>query len=154
MRANALQTGSFSNPAYPFYTPQHLPTAKKMPANTDDDLELLRKYGLDQFHLSESNGMSNGGARMPSTSAQAGRRTNWMTFDWSIDSSAYVWNYFRSMKYMYIMSHVMHIFPFNIFHSNARKRIIIVFNYIVASIYKPIYESNLYTLVSQCCRIW
>lgn len=44
---------AFSNPVYPF----HVPTAQQSlaaAAKADEDVELLRKYGLDRFHLNDS----------------------------------------------------------------------------------------------------
>lgn len=48
-----LRQPAFSNPVYPF----HVPTQQTSLATTtkvDDDVELLRKYGLDRFHLKDS----------------------------------------------------------------------------------------------------
>lgn len=57
---------AFSNPIYPYYTPKHQkkPPSQQQtnaPLNSinnskhDDDVELLRKYGLDRFKIQELN---------------------------------------------------------------------------------------------------
>ncbi|XP_023036796.1 DENN domain-containing protein 1A isoform X5 [Drosophila willistoni] len=91
---------SVNNPLYPYFAPKHMATVaavtsrlpvpppahihiptqrNTMPVKTDDDFELLRKYGLDQFPLNGSeqqlttagNGTISSGKGM----------TNWTTFD-------------------------------------------------------------------------
>lgn len=58
---------AFSNPVYPFFTPQRQPSAlhgngiainrnaSATSAKMDDDVELLRQYGLDKFNLNDNN---------------------------------------------------------------------------------------------------
>lgn len=48
---------AFSNPVYPYFTPLKQTQPAAQPLNTtkhDDDVELLRKYGLDHFSLNQS----------------------------------------------------------------------------------------------------
>lgn len=45
---------AFSNPVYPFHVPTQQ-TSLATTAKVDDDVELLRKYGLDRFHLNDPN---------------------------------------------------------------------------------------------------
>lgn len=48
---------SLSNPAYAFHMPPMLPPQPSMRTvlnRGDDDVELLRKYGLDRFHLNDA----------------------------------------------------------------------------------------------------
>lgn len=45
---------AFSNPVYPFHVPNQQASLATT-AKVDDDVELLRKYGLDRFHLNDSN---------------------------------------------------------------------------------------------------
>lgn len=56
------QPPAFSNPMYPYFLPTYLQqSANSGPLNTtnntkiDDDVELLRKYGLDRFKLIDRN---------------------------------------------------------------------------------------------------
>lgn len=49
MSASMNRPIAFSNPVYPFHLPQQL---SSQAVRSEDDVELLRKYGLDQFHLS------------------------------------------------------------------------------------------------------
>lgn len=44
---------AYSNPVYPFHVPTQQPSLATI-AKVDDDVELLRKYGLDRFHLNDS----------------------------------------------------------------------------------------------------
>ncbi|XP_031630159.1 DENN domain-containing protein 1B isoform X3 [Contarinia nasturtii] len=54
---------AFSNPMYPYFIPSYMQKAA-IPANTmnntkiDDDIELLRKYGLDRFKLNSKSTVS------------------------------------------------------------------------------------------------
>lgn len=50
----ALPAPAFSNPVYPFHVPNQQASLATT-AKVDDDIELLRKYGLDRFHLNDSN---------------------------------------------------------------------------------------------------
>lgn len=97
-----MTSSSISNPLYTYYTPQHLPSASLKPLQPppptpppneqppplpktvpppmpppDEDFELLRKYGLDQFTLITTTvtGTSN-----TSTITTTGM-SNWTTFD-------------------------------------------------------------------------
>uniref|UniRef100_A0A0A1XIL1 DENN domain-containing protein 1A n=1 Tax=Zeugodacus cucurbitae TaxID=28588 RepID=A0A0A1XIL1_ZEUCU len=108
---NTSTASTVSNPLYPYHTPQHLraphmraqpqtralqaPTVKPPPLPTskpppmpapDEDFELLRKYGLDQFTLTTtaanvigSSSSSKGGAN--TTAIAGGGMHNWTTFD-------------------------------------------------------------------------
>lgn len=56
---------AFSNPVYPFFTPQRQPSSlhgnglganrNAVTSKMDDDVELLRQYGLDKFNLNDNN---------------------------------------------------------------------------------------------------
>ncbi|XP_055855595.1 M-phase inducer phosphatase isoform X2 [Episyrphus balteatus] len=79
-----------SNPLYPYFTPQHrstLPSDMNGSNNArDDDFELLRKYGLDQFSFasepSTSSGLNSSNLnRMPTATATAASMNNWTTFE-------------------------------------------------------------------------
>lgn len=85
---NRIPLPGLSNPTYPYYTPQHQMQMKKAQNNTnDDDVELLRKYGLDQFSLVDSSdgGSCNRGASGSNQSNGSMRnssdRNNWTVFD-------------------------------------------------------------------------
>lgn len=95
---------SFNNPMYPYYTPQHLKSKNNNRLHDDED-ELLRRYGLDNFCTIDSlpNGTSfnssknnllnihslsnnpmlnvNNNVAGSSASAQGGSSKNWTTFD-------------------------------------------------------------------------
>ncbi|XP_065366629.1 uncharacterized protein LOC135959596 isoform X2 [Calliphora vicina] len=88
-----MTTSSISNPLYTYYTPQHLPpTALKPPTEKppplpktvpppmpppDEDFELLRKYGLDQFTLITTTVTSTTNSSTITTTGMS----NWTTFD-------------------------------------------------------------------------
>lgn len=88
-----MTTSSISNPLYTYYTPQHLPpTALKPPTEKppplpktvpppmpppDEDFELLRKYGLDQFTLITTTVTSTSNSTTMTTTGMS----NWTTFD-------------------------------------------------------------------------
>lgn len=106
--AGASQT-AFSNPVYPFFMPQanHNQQRPSMYVSSapkqDDDVELLRKYGLDRFKLVDTNNrqsltdpilISNGNANQHLTSNtcvktngdfmnqnQQRKNAQWTTFD-------------------------------------------------------------------------
>lgn len=85
---NRIALPGLTNPMYPYYTPQHQMQLKKPQSHTnDDDVELLRKYGLDQFSLVDggSDGGCNKGASGSSQSNGSTRnssdRNNWTVFD-------------------------------------------------------------------------
>lgn len=72
----ASRPQAFSNPVYPFFTPQQQrpPTINGPMINkSDDDVELLRQYGLDKFNLNDNYAKQNG---MPSTSSSQFKLTN------------------------------------------------------------------------------
>lgn len=73
---------------YPYYTPQHQMQFKKPQNNTnDDDVELLRKYGLDQFSLvdgsdgSSYNNGASGSGQSNGSMRNSSDRNNWTVFD-------------------------------------------------------------------------
>lgn len=97
-----MTTSSISNPMYTYYTPQHLPAqthqqlknpvALKPPSEKppplpksipppmpppDEDFELLRKYGLDQFTLITTTVTSTSNSSTITTTGM----NNWTTFD-------------------------------------------------------------------------
>lgn len=84
---NRIPMPGLSNPMYPYYTPQHQMPAKKLQSNTnDDDVEWLRKYGLDQFSLVDSGhgsstGWSEGDGSSQSNGTTQRDRNNWTVFD-------------------------------------------------------------------------
>lgn len=56
---NSLPVQSYSNPVYNIHMPPMLPpqpSIRHTIAKHDDDVEWLRKYGLDRFHLNDVNG--------------------------------------------------------------------------------------------------
>ncbi|XP_055921887.1 DENN domain-containing protein 1A isoform X4 [Eupeodes corollae] len=89
--SSASNISGVSNPLYPYFTPQHrstLPSDMNGTNNArDDDFELLRKYGLDQFSFtsepSTSSGLSSSTLnRMPqATATAAASMNNWTTFE-------------------------------------------------------------------------
>ncbi|XP_017865281.1 PREDICTED: DENN domain-containing protein 1A isoform X3 [Drosophila arizonae] len=103
---NVVGGNSVNNPLYPYFAPKHMATVaavtnrvvNPLPAqiqrsgnNTakppDDDFELLRKYGLDQFSLNTTETTTAAGANTKSAltagvGAGAGKgMNNWTTFD-------------------------------------------------------------------------
>ncbi|XP_046809778.1 mucin-5AC isoform X3 [Lucilia cuprina] len=89
-----MTISSISNPLYTYYTPQHLPQpmALKPPTEKppplpktvpppmpppDEDFELLRKYGLDQFTLITTTVTTTSNSSTITTSGMS----NWTTFD-------------------------------------------------------------------------
>lgn len=62
--ASASRPQAFSNPVYPLFKPPHHSTHLNGPIATksDDDVELLRQYGLDKFNLNDGHAQSNGKA--------------------------------------------------------------------------------------------
>ncbi|KAM7345509.1 uncharacterized protein ACRADG_011776 isoform 2-T2 [Cochliomyia hominivorax] len=89
-----MTTSSISNPLYTYYTPQHLPstTVLKPPSEKppplpksvpppmpppDEDFELLRKYGLDQFTLITTTVTATTNSSTITTTGMS----NWTTFD-------------------------------------------------------------------------
>lgn len=48
-----IRLSAFSNPVYPFHVPAQ-PSLTAATTKIDEDVELLRKYGLDRFHLNDS----------------------------------------------------------------------------------------------------
>ncbi|XP_022221625.2 DENN domain-containing protein 1A isoform X6 [Drosophila obscura] len=98
----ATSGNSVSNPLYPYFAPKHMATvaavtggrAPPLPpqiqrstiaARPDDDFELLRKYGLDQFTLNanaaEKQQQQQKPAIITAGSAAGKGMNNWTTFD-------------------------------------------------------------------------
>lgn len=86
---NRIPLPGLTNPMYPYYTPQHQMQFKKPQPNStnDDDVELLRKYGLDQFRLvdnsdgSSFNKEASGGSQSNGSMRNSSDRNNWTVFD-------------------------------------------------------------------------
>lgn len=103
---NVVGSNSVNNPLYPYFAPKHMatvaavtnrvvnplpPQIQRSGNNTakppDDDFELLRKYGLDQFSLNTTETTTAAGANTKSAltagvGAGAGKgMNNWTTFD-------------------------------------------------------------------------
>ncbi|XP_032591178.1 DENN domain-containing protein 1A isoform X5 [Drosophila grimshawi] len=95
---NSSVLNQVNNPLYPYFAPKHkatvaavtsrvtpLPQQLKRSGKPDDDFELLRKYGLDQFSLNTSPTASPGQASTtPALTAGSGvgkGMNNWTTFD-------------------------------------------------------------------------
>ncbi|KQS70806.1 DENN domain-containing protein 1A isoform X5 [Drosophila erecta] len=90
---SSVVASSVSNPLYPYFAPKHMATVAAVTGRTpsthpppqmhrstiaakpDDDFELLRKYGLDQFTLN-----ANGSEKQPQLTTGKGMN-NWTTFD-------------------------------------------------------------------------
>ena len=88
-----MTTSSISNPLYTYYTPQHMPQNSLKPPTEkppplpksvpppmpppDEDFELLRKYGLDQFTLITTTVTSTSNSSTITTTGMS----NWTTFD-------------------------------------------------------------------------
>lgn len=90
---SSVVASSVSNPLYPYFAPKHMATVAAVTGRTppmhpppqiqrntiaakpDDDFELLRKYGLDQFTLN-----ANGTEKSQQLSTGKGMN-NWTTFD-------------------------------------------------------------------------
>lgn len=56
-QSNSQHAQAFSNPVYPYYLPQHT-NPQQLTENAtkqDEEIELLRKYGLDRFKLVDTN---------------------------------------------------------------------------------------------------
>ncbi|XP_064540284.1 DENN domain-containing protein 1A isoform X3 [Drosophila montana] len=95
---------SVNNPLYPYFAPKHMATVAAVTSRVapppqiqrssgggltvkppDDDFELLRKYGLDQFSLNGATATAGGASNAkPALTAGAGAgkgMNNWTTFD-------------------------------------------------------------------------
>ncbi|KRJ98455.1 DENN domain-containing protein 1A isoform X4 [Drosophila yakuba] len=90
---SSVVTSSVSNPLYPYFAPKHMATVAAVTGRTpsmhpppqiqrstiaakpDDDFELLRKYGLDQFSLNAN------GTEKPQQLTTGKGMNNWTTFD-------------------------------------------------------------------------
>ncbi|XP_016968158.1 serine/arginine repetitive matrix protein 1 isoform X6 [Drosophila biarmipes] len=91
---SSVVASSVSNPLYPYFAPKHMATVAAVTGRTppmhppppnqrstiaakpDDDFELLRKYGLDQFTLNAN------GTEKPQQQLTTGKgMNNWTTFD-------------------------------------------------------------------------
>ncbi|XP_043643702.1 DENN domain-containing protein 1A isoform X8 [Drosophila teissieri] len=90
---SSVVTSSVSNPLYPYFAPKHMATVAAVTGRTpsmhappqiqrntiaakpDDDFELLRKYGLDQFSLNAN------GTEKPQQLTIGKGMNNWTTFD-------------------------------------------------------------------------
>lgn len=117
---------AFSNPVYPYFAPlKRTQPVSQAPNNTnkfDDDVELLRKYGLDNFSLIDSKGkttpsndkspnpfaMGNGNRHSNCTSdpfqnnganalkangdVRLKTNNNWTTFDWTCPANQWPMN--------------------------------------------------------------
>lgn len=74
-------------PVYSSYlAPKHQqsqvpPTAPPRRRETEDDVELLRKYGLDQFSLTDGAAGSSNSHNSSSTPRSSRDRTNWTVFE-------------------------------------------------------------------------
>ncbi len=92
---NRIPLPGLTNPMYPYYTQQHQMPLKKPKHNTndDDDMKLLRKYGLDQFSLVDSgdgggrgstsyNKGASGSSQSNGSMRNSSDRNNWTVFDW------------------------------------------------------------------------
>ncbi|KAL7735533.1 hypothetical protein ACLKA6_010563 [Drosophila palustris] len=96
MQAN----NSVNNPLYPYFAPKHMATVaavtsrvtplppqiqrNNLTVKPDDDFELLRKYGLDQFSLNVTTATAPNSTTTPALTAGAGvgkGMNNWTTFD-------------------------------------------------------------------------
>lgn len=102
---NQQVNNTVSNPLYPYFAPKHMATvaavtsrvtamppqiqrnnmSMSMTKPPDDDFELLRKYGLDQFSLNVSTAsVTPGTTTTPALTAGSGvgkGMNNWTTFD-------------------------------------------------------------------------
>ena len=84
-----MSSSAISNPVYSYFTPQHMrptlkpPSEKPPPIPTslppDEDFELLRKYGLDQFTVTAAATAS--GSALEQTTMATNGMNNWTTFD-------------------------------------------------------------------------
>uniref|UniRef100_A0A6P4E7N2 Uncharacterized protein LOC108038884 isoform X2 n=1 Tax=Drosophila rhopaloa TaxID=1041015 RepID=A0A6P4E7N2_DRORH len=90
---SSVVASSVSNPLYPYFAPKHMATVAAVTGRTppmhppphnqrntiaakpDDDFELLRKYGLDQFTLNAN------GTEKPQQLTTGKGMNNWTTFD-------------------------------------------------------------------------
>ncbi|XP_034476211.1 DENN domain-containing protein 1A isoform X4 [Drosophila innubila] len=84
---------SVNNPLYPYFAPKHMATVAAVTSRVtplqrkpDDDFELLRKYGLDQFSLNVNTATTPNSSTTttPALTAAAGGgkgMNNWTTFD-------------------------------------------------------------------------
>ncbi|KAG4066981.1 hypothetical protein HA402_007729 [Bradysia odoriphaga] len=80
---NRVPLPGLANPMYPYYTPQRqMPLKKPQNSTNDDDVELLRKYGLDQFSLVDDCNMGASGSSQSNGSMRnSSDRNNWTVFD-------------------------------------------------------------------------
>ncbi|XP_037046694.1 DENN domain-containing protein 1A isoform X3 [Bradysia coprophila] len=80
---NRVPLPGLANPMYPYYTPQRqMPLKKPQNRTNDDDVELLRKYGLDQFSLVDDCNMGASGSSQSNGSMRnSSDRNNWTVFD-------------------------------------------------------------------------
>lgn len=97
---NQHANNSINNPLYPYFAPKHMatvaavtsrvtpampPQMQRMTKPPDDDFELLRKYGLDQFSLNVTTATSTPATTTaPALTAGTGAgkgMNNWTTFD-------------------------------------------------------------------------
>lgn len=75
--SSSSRVQAFSNPVYPYYLPGQQQPSHSAATKTDDDVELLRKYGLDRFKLTDGNQkyfscyQNNGGATTVESMANA-----------------------------------------------------------------------------------
>ncbi|XP_052840358.1 DENN domain-containing protein 1A isoform X3 [Drosophila gunungcola] len=97
VNSSVVSASSVSNPLYPYFAPKHMATVAAVTGRTppmhppplhqrstiaakpDDDFELLRKYGLDQFTLN-ANGTEKAQQQQHQLTTGKGMN-NWTTFD-------------------------------------------------------------------------
>ncbi|XP_041563173.1 DENN domain-containing protein 1A isoform X4 [Drosophila elegans] len=99
VNSSVVAASSVSNPLYPYFAPKHMATVaavtgrappmhppplhqrSTIAAKPDDDFELLRKYGLDQFTLN-ANGTEKAQQQQQHQQLTTGKgMNNWTTFD-------------------------------------------------------------------------